>query len=191
MDECKNWGRRSKNREINIMNDWIVKVDFSDKLIDKIEREAAHNPNKLKLHREVMLILYADKSHNTFVLQHRSMKKKQLPGLWTLSVTGHVDFDDLTDEDPEGYLTAASREAKEEIGINTKNLELKGKLIQKNNDNWSMMGLVEGEYDGDFQLDPEEVSEVKEFTKETIVIVSDKLTPGAKMCLEYLEILKS
>lgn len=172
------------------MNDWIVEVDFSDKLIDKIEREVAHNPSNLKLHREVMLILYGDKSHNTFVLQHRSMKKKQLPGLWTLSVTGHVDFDDLTDEDPEGYLAAASREAKEEIGVNTKNLELKGKLIQKNNDNWSMMGLVVGEYDDEFKLDLEEVSEVKEYTKETIALVSDKLTPGAIMCLEYLGILK-
>ena len=35
------------------------------------------------------------------------------------------------------------------------------------------------------------MSEVNEFTKETIAAVSDKLTPGAKMCLEYLGILKS
>jgi isopentenyldiphosphate isomerase len=118
------------------------------------------------------------------------MKKKQLPGLWTLSVTGHVDFDDLSDQDPDGYLTAASRETKEEIGVSTKNLELKGKMIQKNDDNWSMMGIVVGEFDGQFKLDPEEVSEVKEFSKETISLVSDKLTPGAKICLEYLGILR-
>lgn len=172
------------------MNDWIVEVDKSDKLIGKVEREVAHDSTNLRLHREVMLILYTDSSRNTFLLQHRSMKKKQLPGLWTLSVTGHVDFGDISDHDPEGYLTAATREAKEEIGVKTNNLELKGKLIQKNNDNWSMMGIVVGEYDGQFKLDPEEVSEVKEFTKETIAEVSDKLTPGAKMCLEYLGILK-
>ncbi len=172
------------------MNDWIVEVDKSDKLIGKIEREVAHDSSNFRLHREAMLVLYTDSTHNKFLLQHRSMKKKQVPGLWTLSVTGHVDFDDLSDEDPEGYLTAARREAKEEIGVSTRKLEIKGKMIQKNNDNWSMMGLVVGEYDGEFKLDPEEVSEVIEFTKETIVIVSDKLTPGAKMCLEYLGILK-
>lgn len=173
------------------MNDWIVEVDKSDKLIGKVERGIAHVPTNLRLHREVMLILYTEKSRNTFLLQHRSMKKKQLPGLWTLSVTGHVDFDDLTDQDPEGYLTAASREATEEIGVRTKNLELKGKLIQKNNDNWSMMGIVTGEYDGEIKINPEEVSEVLEFKKETIAHVSDKLTPGARMCLKYLKILKS
>jgi isopentenyldiphosphate isomerase len=173
------------------MNDWIVEVDKSDKLIGKIEREVAHDFPNLGLHRETMLVLYTDSTHGKFLLQHRSMKKKQLPGLWTLSVTGHVDFDDLSDEDPEGYLTAASREAKEEIGVSTIELEIKGKMTQKNGDNWSMMGIVTGEYEGELKLDAEEVSEVNEFTKETIAAVSDKLTPGAKMCLEYLGILKS
>jgi len=172
------------------MNDWILEVDKADKVVDKIEREVAHDSTNLRLHREMMLVLYTDTTDKKFLLQQRSMNKKQLPGLWTLSVTGHVNFDDISDQDPDGYFTAASREAKEEVGVRIKNCVLKGKLIQKNKNNWSMMGILVGEYDGELKLDLDEVSMVKEFSKESIGEVSDKLTPGAKMCLKYLKIMK-
>ena len=117
------------------------------------------------------------------------MKKKQQPGLWTLSATGHVDFTDLSISDSDGYMTAAKRETFEEIGVITKNLILEGKAELKILDNWSMMGIVTGEYGGRLELNTEEVSEVRVFTKDTIAEVSDKLTPGAKTCLTYLGIL--
>ena len=172
------------------MNDeWIIQVDEQDNLIGKIERDAAHNPKDLKIHREVMLLLYTSKKHDSFLLQHRSMRKKQLPGYWTLSVTGHVDWADLTTNDPEGYLTAAKREAREEVGVEAIDLKLVGKVSQKLPINWAMMGIVTGEYERELKLDPEEVSEVKIFDRETVLQISDKLTPGAKACLEYLGIL--
>lgn len=170
-------------------DEWIVQVDEHDNLIGKIERNLAHDQRDLKLHREVMTLLYTDTQQTHFLLQHRSMKKKQLPGYWTLSVTGHVDFVDVTPTDPEGYLTAAKRESNEEIGVSAHNLSLVGKISQKITENWAMMGVVVGEYKGELKLDPEEVSEVKIFDKHTVGEISDKLTPGAKACLEYLNLI--
>lgn len=170
--------------------EWIVEVDEDDNLVGKIQREEAHNTSNLKLHREVMCLLYTDTTRKNFLLQQRSTEKKQWPGFWTLSVTGHVDFADISEFDPEGYLTAAGRESYEEIGVKTKDLKLVGKIVHKNDQNWAMMGIVEGEYTGELKLDTAEVSGVKIFNKDTIVEVSDKLTFGAKACLEFLEILK-
>lgn len=169
--------------------EWIVKVDEDDNYVGRIEREIAHNLDNLQIHREVMCVIFTEPSHKNFFMQHRSLKKKQLPGMWTLSVTGHVDFTDLSDIDPEGYLTAAKRESVEEIGAKVKNLLLAGKTLQKLPMNIAMMGIVTGEYDGDLVLDPEEVAEVKIYNKESVAEISDKLTPGAKQCLKYLGIL--
>lgn len=170
-------------------DEWIVEVDGQDNLVGKIGRDEAHDLSKLRTHREVMTLLYTSKKRDAFLLQHRSMQKQQLPGYWTLSVTGHVDWADLTTSDPEGYLTAAKREAKEEIGVEAVDLKLAGKVAQKLPMNWAVMGVVTGEYREELRLDLEEVSEVKVFDKNTVLTISDKLTPGAKACLEYLGIL--
>lgn len=169
--------------------EWIVEVDENDKLRSRIERGIAHNERDPKIHREVMTLLYTDSSHKEFILQHRSIKKKQFPGLWTLSVTGHVDFADLSELDSDGYLTAARRETLEEIGVNITKARLVGKIIHKLPQNWSIMGIVVGEYKGEIKLAADEVSEVNIYNKDTIKEVSDKLTPGAKACLIYLGIL--
>lgn len=188
MDESKNWCRWSKKRKMN-GTDWIVEVDQGDNLIGKIEREEAHNMLNLHWHREVMTILFTDETRTQFLMQHRSAKKKQLPGYWTLSVTGHVDFSDLSEEDSEGYLTASLRETMEEIGVSAKKLSLVGKLPQQIKENWAIMGIVVGEFEGELKLDPNEVAEVGLFDKNSITEISDKLTPGAKACLKYLNII--
>lgn len=168
----------------------IVQVDESDTLLGKIGRDQAHTQDKLMLHREVMCLLFNDDKQEQFLLQRRSKQKKQYPGMWTLSVTGHVNVVDLTTADKEGFLTAAKREVKEEIGVEANHLEIVGKLLHKTAENFAMMGIVIGEYKGEIEINPEEVSEVKLFDRESIVEIGDKLTPGAKACLEYLEILK-
>ena len=170
-------------------DDLIVAVDEKDTLLGYIERGVAHDERELRWHREVMLLLYTGAGRKNFLLQHRSMKKKQLPGYWTLSVTGHVDFNDLSRHDPEGYVTAAKREAKEEIGVDVKNLELVTKLPQRLPQNLAMMGVVIGEYSGEIQPDPKEVSEVAEFSKQSVQTMHGRLTPGAEACLKYLNLL--
>lgn len=169
--------------------EWIVEVDQEDNLIGKIEREVAHDKLNLHWHREVMTILFTDETRSRFLMQHRSARKKQLPGYWTLSVTGHVDFSDLSEEDREGYLTASFRESMEEIGVRAKKLSLVGKLPQEIKENWAVMGVVAGEFEGEFKLDLNEVEEVGIFDKASIVEIGDKLTPGAKACLKYLNII--
>ncbi len=169
--------------------EWIVEVDKNDNLIGKIEREVAHDKRSLHWHREVMTILFTDQTRSRFLMQHRSAKKKQLPGYWTLSVTGHVDFSDLSEEDREGYLTASFRETMEEIGVRAKKLSLVGKLPQQIKENWAVMGVVVGEFEGELKLDLNEVEEVGIFDKNSITEISDKLTPGAKACLKYLNII--
>ncbi len=171
--------------------EWVVEVDQQDNLVGEVSREIAHDPTDQRLHREVMVLLYTNRHQTSFLLQRRSLNKKQMPGRWTLSVTGHVEFVDISGNDPDGYLTAAARETKEEIAVEAKNLKLVKKIEQHIRENWAMMGVVTGEYEGELSIDLEEVSEVKVFTKETVVGVSDKLTPGAKTCLEYLGLLGS
>ena len=146
--------------------EWIVEVDEQNNLVGKIDRETAHDLSNLKIHREVMCVFYTDSSHKNFLMQHRSMQKKQLPGMWTLSVTGHVDFEDLTENDTDDYLIAAKREAKEEVGIEAKNLKLMGIILQNLPMNRAMMGIVTGEYKGEMIIDAKEVSEVKIYNKE-------------------------
>lgn len=169
--------------------EWIVEVDQNDRVIGKIERNVAHERDSLHWHREVMLLLFTDRTHTKFLMQHRSLKKKQLPGFWTLSVTGHVDYRDINHQDYEGYLTAAKREGIEEIGVEPKELVLGGKILQHIPENWAVMGVVTGEFEGELKLDLNEVEEVGIFDKNSIMEISDKLTPGAKACLKYLNII--
>jgi len=172
-----------------ITEEVIVQVDENDSLVGKIERSQAHIQRKLKLHREVMCLLFDNDNHERFLLQRRSMLKKQYPDLWTLSATGHVNVTDLTTADKEGFLTAAKREVKEEIGVELKRSEFLGKLVHKTADNFAMMGIVLGEYVGEIKINQEEVSEVRLFDRESIVGICDKLTPGAKACLVHIGIL--
>lgn len=169
--------------------EWIVEVDQNDNLVGKIERSVAHRYEGLHWHREVMTLLFTDKTHSHFLMQHRSQKKKQMPGFWTLSVTGHVDYSDLTADDEGGYLSAAKRESTEEIGVEAKELVLGGKILQHIPQNWAVMGVVTGEFEGELKLDQEEVCEVRIFNKNSVLEISDKLTPGAMACLKYLNII--
>ncbi len=169
--------------------EWIVEVDQNDKVIGKIERSVSHKQSSLHCHREVMLLLFTDKTHTQFLMQHRSLKKKQLPGFWTLSVTGHVDYRDINLHDSEGYFAAAKREGLEELGVKVKGLVLEGKILQHIPQNWAVMGVVTGEFEGELRLDPEEVDETRVFNKRSVLEISDKLTPGAKACLKYLKLI--
>lgn len=172
-----------------MIEEWLIETDETDEVKGRVRRAVAHEKNNLHLHREVMTLLFEDSSRKKFLLQKRSLKKEQLPGLWTLSATGHVEWKDISEIDKDGYLTAAKREVEEEIGVRVKKLVLEGKLVQHNNKNWAMMGVVMGVYEGEAELDLKEVSEVKVFTKETIMEVNDQLTPGARSCLLFLRIL--
>ena len=86
------------------------------------------------------------------------MKKDYAPGKWGASVSGHVD----TGED---YDTAIVREAREELGIILP--EIPKKLFKL--DAWrqteqEFVWIYEYQYQGPFQLHPEEVSDGRWFS---------------------------
>ncbi len=90
------------------MNERLQVVDENDQPVSIAAREEAW-ANGLIL-RSVHIVL-RDKGGN-FLLQKRSMHKKENPGKFTWAASGHVD-------EGEDYETAALREMKEEIGIAT------------------------------------------------------------------------
>ena len=167
----------------------VIWVDEQDRELGKVERNKVHDPTNLLLHRETMELLFKDPGHIQFLMQKRSATKKQYPNLWTFTATCHVNPGDIGESDPEGYLTAGGREAGEEVGVKVVNQQLVTKKIIETDINRAMAGLIVGEYVGEPMVDPEEVSEVRVFTRETIGEIRDQLTPAAMICLVLLGIL--
>ena len=91
------------------MTEYFDIVDECDKVIGKASRDKCHKDGLL--HRGIYIIITNSKKE--ILLQKRSMKKDLYPGLWTTSVSGHVDCG-------ESYEKAAHREMKEEIGTTGK-----------------------------------------------------------------------
>jgi|GEM_PF-2165330 len=167
----------------------VIWVDEQDKELGVVSRVEAHDENKLLIHRETMELLFADKTHTTFWLQKRSPKKDQYPGFWTLSVTCHVNPEDILPKDKLGYLTAGAREGREELGVEIINQQLVGVNLIETDVNRAMSGIIVAEYLGKIIINQEEIDEVKLFNKETVEEVVDKLTPAAKEILHILKII--
>ena len=82
-------------------------VNKQDEVIGTVWKSVAHKDPSL-IHREVAVIVFNDRKET--LLQQRSMQKKLLPGLWTVTAAGHI----LAGENPK---VAIERELKEELGI--------------------------------------------------------------------------
>lgn len=171
------------------MEEQVIWVDENDRELGRVARKVAHDPKKLLVHRETMELIYVNKEHTKFWLQKRSEKKEQYPGYWTMSVTCHVNPEDITATDHLGYLTAGVREGMEEMGVIVINQKLMGVNLVETKVNRAMMGIVVAEGEGEVKIDTEEVEEARVFDRDTIAEVGDKLTPGAKACLKYLGII--
>lgn len=167
----------------------VIWVDEHDRELGRVPRKLVHNKEKLLLHRETMELLFLDEMHTKFWMQKRSMTKDQHPGCWTLSVTCHVDPSDITNHDKFGYLTAGLREGLEEMGVKVINQQLIGVLVIKSDVNLGMAGVVVADYEGEPKAEPGEIDELKLFDKMTLKGIVNKLTPSAKVVLEYLKIL--
>ena len=83
-------------------------VDDKDQVVRQAFRRIVHAENLL--HRAVHLFVF--NGAGEIFLQLRSHLKDKMPGRWDSSAAGHVDSG-------EDYLTAAVREAEEELGIKT------------------------------------------------------------------------
>lgn len=132
----------------------VVLINPNDEVLGLMEKQQAHI-NGL-LHRAFSVFLFNDQ--NEMLLQKRAYSKYHSPGQWTNAVCSHPKMD-------ETYLEAAQRRLKEELGIETPLTEKFDFLYKANVGNglWEheLDHVFIGSYNADFDLNPEEVAEVR------------------------------
>jgi isopentenyl-diphosphate delta-isomerase type 1 len=138
-------------------NEIFVIVNEQDKILGYRPRYQCHHDKNL-IHRSVGVIIFNDRGE--ILLQKRSMTKDTDPGLYTISVSGHV-------EKGETYKQAAKRELLEEIGIHTK-LKFAKRFIVKMKTETEMEALYTAEHNGPFKINRNEIDEVRFFSLEQI-----------------------
>lgn len=152
-------------------------VDLKGRIIGKAKRGEVHRNKKL-IHKAVGLILKDKKGK--ILLQKRSSTKDLYPGLWTVSISGHIDVNERKEN-------AIVRETKEELGIklNPKNLKKLGQLLIKAPQETELLEMFSSLFDEKqkFFLNKQEVEKTLWLTeKEFFLRISQgkiKLTPSA------------
>lgn len=164
------------------MPERIQIVDKNDQPIGASTRQEAWARGSY--YRLVQIILRDEEGN--FLLQKRSPKKSLYPNRWTNAASGHVD-------EGEAYETSAPRELEEEIGILVP-LEYLGKILIQLKDHDKTINQFNGVFlgqiphDTQFDLQPEEVSEVRWFTlqelKKEIKDNPENFTPAMVQAVE-------
>ena len=123
-------------------------------------------------HRIVRIMV--DDGSGDFLLQKRADTKPTSPGLWDVSVAGHVDVG-------ETYESAATRELREELGVGgyrlteTDYYPTHGMYGDKKLNRFNRLYTVTIPRDALLRLQSEEVAEVRWFTRaELLELVTDK-----------------
>ncbi|MBC8494891.1 NUDIX domain-containing protein [archaeon] len=137
-------------------------VDQNDKVLKTIDRGSATNSDILRVTG-----IFIENDKNEILLQLRSEKSFRYPLFWDCSGGGHVDTG-------ENYDTCANRELFEETKIKSK-LEFLGKhYIELDDGRKHFIAFFKGQYNGEINIDPNEVAKVKFFSKEEIMKIIDK-----------------
>ncbi|MDY3350929.1 isopentenyl-diphosphate Delta-isomerase [Riemerella anatipestifer] len=143
------------------MHEQVVLVNPKDEVLGVMEKLQAHRGGFL--HRAFSVFLFNTKGE--MLLQRRAGVKYHSPRLWTNAVCSHPRLG-------ESYKAGAQRRLIEELGIDA-DISEKFSFIYKAEvgDNlWEheLDYVFTGIYEGDFNLNPEEVSEVKYISMETL-----------------------
>ncbi|ROI07579.1 isopentenyl-diphosphate Delta-isomerase [Kaistella haifensis] len=136
------------------MEEQVVVVSENDEILGLMEKMNAHENGIL--HRAFSVFLFNDKGE--MLLQKRASGKYHSPNQWTNAVCSHPKID-------ETYLEGAQRRLNEELGI-TADLTEKFSFIYKadvGQNLWEheLDHVFTGNYEGNFALNEEEVSEVR------------------------------
>lgn len=122
-------------------------VDEDDVELGSITRGQAHGDNT-KIHRGAWVIVFNDQEE--VYLQKRSLTKDRNPGLWTLSVGGHLTFGQT-------YTEAAKREFLEELGVVAPSLTMLHKYLMKSKFESEIDTVYKALHNGPFRLNPQEI----------------------------------
>ena len=133
-------------------NELFIEVDESDHVIGSVTRGKAHS-DRLLIHRGVWVLVFNDKEE--LFMQRRSLTKDRNPGMWTLSVGGHVT-------QGQTYAEAAFREGVEELGIELKLLFI-SKYWFTGEREQEISCIYKTHHNGPFILHPQEISEGRFF----------------------------
>ena len=143
------------------MEEQVVLVSENDEVLGLMAKMQAHENGIL--HRAFSVFLFNDKGE--MLLQRRAAEKYHSPGQWTNAVCSHPRIN-------ETYIDGANRRLKEELGIET-NLTEKFHFIYKADVGGNLWEheldyVFTGNYDGTFNLNQEEVSEVRFISMENL-----------------------
>ena len=136
------------------MEELVVLVNPQDEVLGLMEKMQAHK-NGL-LHRAFSVFLFNE--NGDMLLQRRAEGKYHSPNQWTNACCSHP-------RQNESYLDAAQRRLKEELGIESELTE-RFDFIYKADVGQGLWEheldhVFTGFYNGDFNLNPDEVSEIK------------------------------
>ena len=143
------------------MEEKVVLVNEKDEILGLMEKMQAHENGIL--HRAFSVFLFNSKGE--MLLQKRAAEKYHSPNQWTNACCSHPRVD-------ETYEQAAHRRIKEELGIDC-HLEEKFWFIYKadvGQNLWEheLDHVFVGNYEGEFNLNKEEVAEVRYISLENL-----------------------
>lgn len=167
------------------MEEMVVLINENDEVKGLMEKMQAHRTGLL--HRAFSVFLFNNQGE--MLLQKRASNKYHSPNQWTNAVCSHP-------RDGETYKDAAIRRLKEELGIDVE-LNHKFFFIYKANVGdglWEheLDHVFVGNYEGEFSLNPDEVSEVRYIAQDQLdkemAAHPEKFTEWFKIILkEYQE----
>ncbi len=152
-------------------------VDDNDNVVGKVPFDEVY---KKKLpHRIVHILIFNSKGE--IALQLRSSKKSFCPNHWSTPVGGHV-------QSGETYQQAALREFQEELGTTSEIEFAYNDLYESESGMKKFIATFTTDYDGPFNINPEEVEKVEYFSLDKI---REMIESGDKFHPELLFLLES
>ncbi|MFA7688087.1 MAG: isopentenyl-diphosphate Delta-isomerase [Moheibacter sp.] len=152
------------------MEEFVVLVNENDEVLGLMEKQQAHVAGLL--HRAFSVFIFNSKGE--LLLQQRASDKYHSPALWTNTCCSHP-------RENETYLEAAHRRLQEEMGFDCE-LEPKFHFIYKakldeNLFEHELDHVFTGQFDGEIQINPEEVSAYKWISMDELIADMDS-NPG-------------
>lgn len=158
-------------------------VDQDDQVIGQATRGECHRDKSL-IHRCIGVLVFNDQGK--LFLQKRSLTKDLNPGLWAISVGGHL-------KSGQTYEEGAKEEMREELGIEAP-IEKITKYCYQGKRETEMFVIYKTVHNGPFTLHPEEIEKGEFFSLEDLTEKlksgETKLSPQSEYTLRFLKLVK-